>query len=92
LQLAKVLAFHKKMHPEGRGAFNRIILSCDGVQEARSSATSIVVFTIQFYGCRTVYLVGSFRPGKGGCDKDEKKKQTRAILQRLVDEIKYVKS
>lgn len=72
--------FHNQIHVHCRTS--PIQLSTDGVQESKSSQTSITAFTIKFAECQHVYPIACFR------SLNFHKLDCNVYLSHLVDELK----
>ena len=73
-----VIQQHKFTCPQ----FNPVLdMSLDGIQESKSSALSVDVYTISFQNCRTVYPVKIIRP------LNKYKVQEQKHLKLVIDDI-----
>ena len=63
IEAKDILEMHKKICPNNHD--NPVVnFSLDGVQESRSSSTSLDVYCIKFHGCRNIYPVRLIRPNE----------------------------
>ena len=82
LRLSDVMDVHRHLH-DGAFDFGEVDLALDGVPASRSGLHSFDFLSVQFVGCRSIYLVGVFEPFRKRAGRNIEDELLSSFLQDL---------